>query len=218
MSRKEAAARAVELLGEMGITEPSRRFDQYPHNLSGGMRQRVTIARALSCSPKLLIADEPTTALDVTIQRQILNLLQRLQQEHGMSMIVITHDLGVAATRTDEIIVMYAGQIVERAPTAVLFSQMRHPYTRALVDSVPKITDPSQKRPRAISGRPPVVIEPGVGCRFAPRCPNVQPRCTEETPPLIQQPGVAEHVYACFFPVGTPPDGEPTTIDVPTEG
>jgi peptide/nickel transport system ATP-binding protein len=203
LDRSAALERAEELLRWVGIPEPRRRLGQYPHNLSGGMRQRVGIALALSCSPQLLIADEPTTALDVTVQHQILNLLGRLQAEQGMAMILITHDLGVVAGRTDDIAVMYAGRVVERAPTKVLFREMRHPYTRALVRSIPRIADPSHTRLRAIPGRPPTVIDPPPGCPFAPRCPHAQPRCIAETPALSQN-GTPGHAHACFFPVGTP--------------
>jgi peptide/nickel transport system ATP-binding protein len=171
------------------------------------MRQRVGIALALSCSPRLLIADEPTTALDVTVQHQILNLLGRLQAEEGMAMILITHDLGVVAGRTDDIAVMYAGRVVERAPTKVLLREMRHPYTRALVRSIPRVADPSHTRLRAIPGRPPTVIDPPPGCSFAARCPHARPRCLAETPVLGgDHPGntTPGHRHACFFPVGTP--------------
>jgi peptide/nickel transport system ATP-binding protein len=207
LDRAAAVTRAEELLRWVGIPEPARRLRQYPHNLSGGMRQRVGIALALSCSPRLLIADEPTTALDVTVQHQILNLLGRLQAEEGMAMILITHDLGVVAGRTDDIAVMYAGRVVERAPTKVLLREMRHPYTRALVRSIPRVADPSHTRLRAIPGRPPTVIDPPPGCSFAARCPHARPRCLAETPVLGgDHPGntTPGHRHACFFPVGTP--------------
>ncbi|WP_396655754.1 ABC transporter ATP-binding protein [Microbacterium sp.] len=203
LDARAARAEAIRLLRLVGIPEPERRFDQYPHNLSGGMRQRVTIALAICCSPKLLIADEPTTALDVTVQQQILNLLDELQEQSGMGMILITHDLGVVAGRADHIAVMYAGRVVERAPTRQLFTAMRHPYTRALIDAIPKLEDPAHTRLAAIPGRPPVVIDPPPGCRFAPRCPSAQPRCLEETPVLETAPDSAEHEVACFFPLGT---------------
>ena len=151
LTKQEARAEAVRLLTLVGIPEPEKRFDQYPHNLSGGMRQRVTIALAIACSPKLLIADEPTTALDVTVQHQILNLLQGLQDKSGMSMILITHDLCVVAGRADTIAVMYAGRVVEQAPTRQLFANMRHPYTRALIDAIPKVTHPSRTRLRRLA-------------------------------------------------------------------
>lgn len=204
LDRQQAKREAIRLLQLVGIPEPAKRFDQYPHNLSGGMRQRVTIAQAISCSPKLLIADEPTTALDVTVQHQILNLLQQLQAQSGMGLILITHDLGVVAGRTDEIAVMYAGRIVEKAPTRRLFSHMRHPYTRALVEAIPRLTYPSHTRLAAIPGRPPVVIDPPPGCRFAPRCPSAQDRCLHEDPTLATTPDDPHHTAACFYPLGTP--------------
>lgn len=204
LNKKEALARAEELLGWVGIPEPKKRLSQYPHNLSGGMRQRVVIALAIACSPDLLIADEPTTALDVTVQHQVLTLLARLRREQGMAMILITHDLGVVAGRTDEIAVMYAGKIVEQAPTKTLFSEMRHPYTQALIKSIPKLGDPSHTRLQSIPGRPPTVIDPPPGCAFAPRCAHARPRCLTETPPLKSDASVSpEHRHACFYPVGT---------------
>ncbi len=204
LSKREALNRAEELLEWVGIPEPHERLSQYPHNLSGGMRQRVVIALAIACSPDLLIADEPTTALDVTVQHQVLTLLARLRREQGMAMILITHDLGVVAGRTDEIAVMYAGRVVEHAPTHTLFSEMRHPYTRALIESIPKLSDPSHTRLQAIPGRPPTVIDPPPGCAFAPRCPHSRPRCLTETPELSSDHrSAAEHRFACFYPVGT---------------
>jgi peptide/nickel transport system ATP-binding protein len=207
LSTSAARAEAIRLLALVGIPEPERRFDQYPHNLSGGMRQRVTIALAISCSPRLLIADEPTTALDVTVQHQILNLLDELQGKSGMGMILITHDLGVVAGRADNIAVMYAGRIVERAPTRRLFTEMRHPYTRALIDAIPRMTQPSHTKLSAIPGRPPIVIDPPPGCSFAPRCPSAQQKCLDEAPLLQISPTDPDHRSACFFPLGTP-DGD----------
>ena len=203
IEKDDARETAVALLRSVGIPEPQRRLDEYPHQLSGGMRQRVMIAIALACGPKLLLADEPTTALDVTVQAQILDLLQRQQQERFMAMILVTHDLGVVAGRTDEIAVMYAGKIVERAPTRVLFREMRMPYTEALVQSIPRVTNRSHTRLQAIAGRPPDLVNPPPGCRFAPRCPYVQERCWSEEPPL-QEAATPGHVYACWYPVGTP--------------
>jgi peptide/nickel transport system ATP-binding protein len=203
MKRSESKRRAVELLREVGIPAPERRLRQYPHNLSGGLRQRVTIAIALSCAPKLLLADEPTTALDVTIQQQILNLLQRTQRERGMAMVIVTHDLGVVANRTDEIVVMYAGRVVEKAPTKTLFREMRHPYTEALIESIPRISNASHTRLQAIPGRHAVVIDPKPGCRFAPRCRYAQPKCLHEDPGM-RETATPGHQHACFFPVGTP--------------
>ncbi len=203
LPRAAATQRAIELLEAVGIPDPSRRLRDYPHNLSGGLRQRVMIAIALSCSPKLLFADEATTALDVTIQQQILNLLERVKDERHMAMVFVSHDLGVVAGRTDETAVMYAGKIVERAPTRTLFAEMRHPYTHALVGSIPRIANPSHTRLQTITGRPPVVIDPPPGCSFAPRCRHAQPRCLQETPPLASA-GDPTHEFACFYPVNTP--------------
>jgi oligopeptide/dipeptide ABC transporter ATP-binding protein len=202
MDRNEARETALALLRSVNIPEPARRLRQYPHELSGGMRQRVVIAVALACGPKLLFADEPTTALDVTVQAQILDLLRQQQRDREMAMVLVSHDLGVVAGYTDEIAVMYAGQIVEKAPTKTLFAKMRMPYTAALLESIPRIENPSHTRLNVIAGRPPDLIDPPRGCRFAPRCPYVQDRCREEQPPLIEadEPG---HTYRCWFPVGT---------------
>ncbi len=200
--KDEANEQALQLLTSVGIPDPRRRLSQYPHELSGGMRQRVTIAISLACGPKLLFADEPTTALDVTVQAQILNLLNQQQHERHMAMVLVTHDLGVVAGRTDEIAVMYAGQIVEKAPTRALFANVRMPYTEALLKSIPKLEDPSHTRLQIIGGRPPDLINPPAGCRFAPRCPYAQPKCHTEPPPLVEAetPG---HLFRCWFPVGT---------------
>ncbi len=203
ISRSYANELALALLTSVGIPEPERRLNEYPHQLSGGMRQRVMIAIAIACGPKLLFADEPTTALDVTVQAQILDLLQAQQRERFMAMILVTHDLGVVAGRADEIAVMYAGRIVEKAPTTTLFHQMRHPYTEALVRSIPRLTNRSHTRLDVIHGRPPDLVNAPPGCKFSPRCPYVQDRCRIEEPPLIDAdaPG---HAYRCWFPVGTP--------------
>ncbi len=213
LSRAEAAQRGEELLTSVGIPDARKRLRQYPHNLSGGMRQRVVIALALACSPQLLIADEPTTALDVTVQHQILTLLARLQRENGMAMVLITHDLGVVAGRTDEIAVMYAGRVVEQAPTEELFRTTRHPYTQALLRSIPRLAAPSHTRLEAVPGRPPTIIDPPPGCAFAPRCRYARPRCLSETPQLI---GAAHsrHRFACFHPVGTPAGEEALTANL----
>ena len=203
MDKREARETAIALLTSVGIPEPAQRVDEYPHQLSGGMRQRVMIAVSLACGPRLLFADEPTTALDVTVQAQILDLLQAQQTERHMAMILVTHDLGVVAGRTDEIAVMYAGKVVEKAPTSVLFSEMRMPYTEALLNSIPKLEHDSHTRLQIIGGRPPDLIDPPSGCNFSPRCPYAQPRCFEDEPPLrdADTPG---HQFACWYPVGTP--------------
>jgi peptide/nickel transport system ATP-binding protein len=203
MSKQDAMETAERLLSDVGIPEPERRLNEYPHQLSGGMRQRVTIATALSCGPSLLFADEPTTALDVTVQAQILDLLAAQQKDRNMAMILVTHDLGVVAGRTDEIAVMYAGQIVERAPTAGLFANMKHPYTEALLKSIPKLADPAHTRLDIIGGRPPNLITPPTGCRFAPRCPYASERCHAELPPLLESE-TKGHFYRCWYPVGSP--------------
>jgi oligopeptide/dipeptide ABC transporter ATP-binding protein len=202
VTKEYAHETALALLQSVGIPEAERRLREYPHQLSGGMRQRVMIAIALACGPRLLFADEPTTALDVTVQAQILDLLQAQQRERFMAMVLVTHDLGVVAGRTDDIVVMYAGRVVEKAPTRVLFSETRHPYTEALLKSIPKLGQASHTRLDAISGRPPDLINPPVGCRFASRCAYAQDKCVEEEPALaeVDQPG---HAYRCFFPVGT---------------
>jgi peptide/nickel transport system ATP-binding protein len=166
------------------------------------MRQRVMIAIALACGPKLLFADEPTTALDVTVQAQILDLLQQQQRERFMAMVLVTHDLGVVAGRADDIAVMYSGRIVEKAPTRTLFAETRHPYTEALLKSIPKLAQPSHTRLEAISGRPPDLVHPPTGCKFAPRCPYAQPRCVDEEPPLAD-PETPGHSFRCHFPTGT---------------
>jgi peptide/nickel transport system ATP-binding protein len=195
-----AKRRSVELLAAVGIPAPEQRLTQYPHQLSGGMRQRVAIAIALSCEPKLLIADEPTTALDVTIQAQILDLLAREQRRRHMAMILITHDLGVVAGRTDDVAVMYAGRVVERAPTPVLFKKMHMPYTEALLAAIPKIDAAPHTPLPAISGRPPDPTRPIQGCSFSPRCRYAAGRCYREKPLLVASESL-DHQYACFHPI-----------------
>ncbi len=195
-----ATRRAAELLAEVGIPAPEQRLRQYPHQLSGGMRQRVAIAIALSCEPRLLIADEPTTALDVTVQAQILDLLAREQRRRHMAMILITHDLGVVAGRTDEVAVMYAGRVVERAPTPRLFAGMRMPYTEALLAAIPKLDSAPHTPLPAIAGRPPDPTRPLPGCSFAPRCRYADDRCREAKPPL-GDPERAGTLYACWHPL-----------------
>jgi peptide/nickel transport system ATP-binding protein len=199
LESKAAARRAVELLNEVGIPEPERRAAQYPHEMSGGMRQRVAIAIAIACAPKLLIADEPTTALDVTVQRQILDLLQGEQRQRGMAMILITHDLGVAAGRSDDIMVMYAGRAVEAAATREIFRSPRMPYTEALLRSLPRLTDATHTRLSAIPGRPPDLARRSGGCSFAPRCSYRTPECDAQQPALTWE---ASRGYACFHPRG----------------
>ncbi|MCH1490308.1 MAG: ABC transporter ATP-binding protein [Ilumatobacteraceae bacterium] len=200
LSKSEANDLAVQLLTWVRIPEPKERLSNFPHQMSGGMRQRVCIAIALACSPNLLFADEPTTALDVTVQHQILNLLAQQQQERQMGMVLVTHDLGVVATRTDDIAVMYAGKIVEKASTSALFSGMRHPYTQSLFWSIPKTSEPKHTRLSAIVGRPPNLAALPSGCSFADRCPYVQPICREVEPQLQT---IDSHSFACHLPVGS---------------
>lgn len=201
MSKAHARERSIELLAEVGIPQPETRIDQYPHQLSGGMRQRVAIAIALACEPKLLIADEPTTALDVTVQAEILDLLQREQQQRSMAMILISHDLGVVAGRCDAVAVMYAGKVVEYAPTEALFARTRMPYTQALLNSIPDIDAPPHTPLDSIGGRPPNLIDPPSGCRFAPRCTRADGRCRVEDPALQNDPRDPLHKFACWRPV-----------------
>jgi len=202
MSRSDARDTALQLLEEVRIPEPKRRLRQYAHELSGGMRQRVVIAIALSCGPAILFADEPTTALDVTVQSQILDLIAERRQDRNMAVVLVTHDLGVVAGHTDEIAVMYAGKIVERAPTNELFANVKMPYTRSLLRSIPRLDDDPHTRLHAISGRPPDLIDPPSGCRFAPRCAYAREKCHVEAPPL-QPTENPDHVYACWYPVGS---------------
>jgi peptide/nickel transport system ATP-binding protein len=180
-----AKARAIEMLKLVRISAPEKRFDDYPHKLSGGMRQRAMIAMALACGPQLLIADEPTTALDVTIQAQILDLMRGLRRDTGTAIILITHDLGVVAEMADDVAVMYAGQIVERAPVATLFARPEHPYTVGLLGSIPRL-DQKRERLPSIEGRVPDMTRPPDGCRFAARCPFVETACRAEAPALIE--------------------------------
>jgi oligopeptide transport system ATP-binding protein len=192
----QARAHAVKMLEHVGIPDASERIDSYPHEFSGGMRQRVMIAMALSCEPDLLIADEPTTALDVTIQAQILELIKRLKAETGASVILITHDLGIVAGMTDQVIVMYAGKIFERAPTAELFQHPGNPYTRGLLRSVPNPTD-EQGQLYQIPGQPPDLARLPAGCPFAPRCERAEEICRREFPPFVEL--TSEHYSLCHF-------------------
>ena len=199
MSKSAARARAIELIELVGIPDPERRVDQYPHEFSGGMRQRAMIAMALANEPKLLIADEPTTALDVTVQAQILALLQELQDRLGMAIIIITHDLGVVAEITDEIGVMYAGRIIEHASTDRIFETPEHPYTWGLLTSIPRLDRLRGDDLVPISGRPPSLIQRPSGCFFHPRCPYVQKRHRTVDPPLAPLPDDASHQVACLL-------------------
>lgn len=201
LSKRDARNTALQLLTSVGIPQPDRRLRQYPHEMSGGMRQRIMIAIALACGPKLLFADEPTTALDVTVQAQILDLLQEMQRDRQMAMILVTHDLGVVAGRAHDIAVMYAGEIVEKAPAKKLFSRVRHPYTEALLRSIPKLEMTKHTRLEAIGGRPPDLVNLPPGCKFAARCPYAQDRCIEEDPVLRPDDEGTDHVFACHFPV-----------------
>ncbi|CAM3007271.1 ABC transporter ATP-binding protein [Prescottella defluvii] len=205
LDKAQARERAIELLRKVRIPEPSRRIDQYPHELSGGMRQRVVIAMALACDPKLTIADEPTTALDVTVQKQILELLDSLRTEMGMAGILVSHDLGVVAGQTDRVAVMYAGRIVETAPTRQLFASPRHPYTEALLAAVPRLEQEPHTRLESIEGGLPDMTKPPTGCSFASRCKYAQSKCREVVPTLTASSdtvGVRHpHEVACHFPL-----------------
>ena len=202
MDTRAANDRAVELLTQVGIPEPTRRMTQYPHELSGGMRQRVVIAMALCCGPDLLIADEPTTALDVTVQKQILDLLTSLSASLNMATLLISHDLGAVEGRTDRVQVMYAGRVAESARTSSVFAIPGHPYSEALLASIPQLDDPPHTLLRAIEGTPPDMTAPPPGCRFAPRCQHVQDLCAQQVPPLVDHGTPADpHVVACHFPL-----------------
>ena len=196
LSRAGARARTVQLLGEMGVPDPERAADRYPHQLSGGLRQRAMIAMALSCDPSLLIADEPTTALDVTVQAQILDLLRRLRRDHGSAVLLITHDMGVVAETCDRMAVLYAGNVAERGPTAALFARPAHPYTAGLLDSIPPLHGPRPPRLRQIAGSPPSPAERPAGCPFRPRCEHGHAAC--DIRPVLVACGAQE--VACVLP------------------
>jgi peptide/nickel transport system ATP-binding protein len=198
VSRKDARARALEMLEAVGIPRADRRIDDYPHQFSGGMRQRVMIAMALINNPDIVIADEPTTALDVTTQAQILQLLKDLQREFGSAIIMITHDLGVVAETADDVIVMYSARIVERGSVASIFKQPRHPYTWGLMGSLPRL-DANVDRLVQIPGQPPSLLRPPAGCRFHPRCPYAMATCHEKAPSSEPVPGDPGHEDACFL-------------------
>jgi oligopeptide/dipeptide ABC transporter ATP-binding protein len=210
-SKRAAYERAAEVLDLVGLPRPKERLDDYPHQLSGGMRQRVMIAMALACEPKLLIADEPTTALDVTIQAQILELLDRLKQQLGMAVLLITHDMGVIAGRTDRVMVMYAGKVVEASGTDLLFEEMHHPYTRALLASIPRLEQDNTQRLHSIPGLPPDLSNPPIGCRFAARCTEATDKCRDEEPPLSRSEN--GHTYACWHPVPGPLEARTSSAD-----
>jgi oligopeptide/dipeptide ABC transporter ATP-binding protein len=197
MAAADARRRAVELLAMVGIPDPERRLAQYPHQFSGGMRQRIMIAMALACDPSLVLADEPTTALDVTIQAQILELMKDLSRRLGVAMLIITHNLGVVARYADRVNVMYAGRIIERATARELYANPRHPYTLGLLHSVPRLDEPRRERLAPIEGQPPDLTRLPPGCAFAPRCAFRVQRCLAEAPPL-RAAGVDGHVTACW--------------------
>jgi oligopeptide/dipeptide ABC transporter ATP-binding protein len=203
LGRREAETRAVELLRSVGIPDAERRLRDYPHAFSGGMRQRVCIAIAISCTPALIIADEPTTALDVTVQAQVLDVLDALADDHGSAVVLISHDLGVVANFCDRILIMYAGEVVEYGPTDRIVDGPRHPYTRALLDSIPRMDGPLPDRLPTIPGTPPHAGGAApVGCPFAPRCPRATARCVEQRPEMTPDGSAA--AYACHHPLAVP--------------
>ena len=200
MSKDDAAKRTLELLALVKMPEPEKAVQKYPHQLSGGMRQRVMIAMAIACDPELLFADEPTTALDVTVQAQVLELLSELRERLGMAMVIVTHDLGVVAGHTDKIAVMYGGEIVEMASTPDLFAKTKMPYTEALMESIPRLDRKRGDRLPTIPGSPPDPIAARTGCGFAPRCRYATDKCRTEHPELTDAGN--GHMYRCFFPLG----------------
>jgi peptide/nickel transport system ATP-binding protein len=205
-SKAEARRTTIDLLGRVGIPQPARRIDDYPHQFSGGMRQRAMIAMAIALNPRLLIADEPTTALDVTVQAQIIELMKELQHEFGTAIIMITHDLGVLAGLADEVMVMYAGRAMERGARTTVYRKPYHPYTRGLIQALPRRAT-RKTRLTPIAGLPPSLIRPPSGCPFHPRCPYVFDRCRVETPPLLEVE--TRHVSACWLPADTIQAGVP---------
>jgi oligopeptide/dipeptide ABC transporter ATP-binding protein len=207
VSKEQARARAIEVLDLVGMPRPQERINDYPHQLSGGLRQRCMVAMALVCDPSLLIADEPTTALDVTIQSQILDLLDDLRRRLDMAVLLITHDMGVIAGRADRVAVMYAGKIVEEADTRTLFKRMRHRYTEALVDAIPRLDQESSGELYSIPGLPPDLTNPPEGCRFAARCRYDTEVCHTQEPALLAHEGA--HRYACHHPAGVERESEP---------
>ncbi len=213
VSKKEARERAIDMLRKVGIPSPEKRIDDYPHQMSGGMRQRVMIAMALSCNPKLLIADEPTTALDVTIQAQILDLLRRLRDDTGMAVLLITHDLGVVSETADRVVVMYCGQVVEEAEVRTLFDHPMHPYTLGLLKSIPRLEDDDSKRLYMIKGMVPNPLEMPPGCHFSDRCDSCMDICREKIPNLVDVDG---HKVRCFLYENA--DGEAKSAAAIAEG
>jgi oligopeptide transport system ATP-binding protein len=200
MGKEAALAESVKLLQLVGIPDPEKRIKDYPHQFSGGMQQRIMIAMALSCDPELLIADEPTTSLDVTVQAQLLEILANLRSEYGTSVIIITHNLGVVARYVDRVIVMYAGNLVETAPTDTIYAAPKHPYTLGLLASVPRLDSPQKETLRVIKGLPPNMAQLPPGCPFAPRCDYAMDRCRKERPPL-EEVG-KDHYRTCFYDAG----------------
>jgi peptide/nickel transport system ATP-binding protein len=216
LSHEDARKRAIELLTVVGIPDPKDCYDYYPHHFSGGMKQRIMIAAALICHPDLLIADEATTALDVTVQKEVLDLLQRIQEERQMSMILVSHDLGVVAGRTDEILVLYGGHVVEFGPTTDVFRNPRHRYTEALLSAMPQMDQPAHTRLRTIPGQPPSLSRQPPGCPFAPRCPAAQGPCHIFMPEMTVDSST-RHRFACHFPleeVTTRPQQEIAEMDL----
>ncbi|WP_395371007.1 ABC transporter ATP-binding protein [Komagataeibacter diospyri] len=215
ISRTQARARTVRILGEMGVPDPERMARRYPHQLSGGLRQRAMIAMALSCNPTLLIADEPTTALDVTVQAQILDLIRSLRGTYGSSVLLITHDMGVVAQTCDSTLVLYSGRVAETGPSDRVFSHPGHPYTAALLDSIPPLYGPRPDRLPAIAGAPPVPMARPPGCAFGPRCAHVHAACTTTPPALL--PLGPDHEAACVLPAEGAPLPPRTAADWPID-